>query len=278
MNQCNEPNLEQPPGGKKRGRPSAKNDAARVWEDNETTFLIEMWAQNENLYNTKHRNYFNRDIRQKTLTLLEQNLNEHGISASSKQIAKKLTDLKNYYGAQRRMIESSKASGAGASDVYVSPWKFFDQLHFLNDAFTPRRTQSNAEETAEPGPYETGNPPSAKSARKIAESQADGFQKIMASAATALQQIASRKPTQQQSGSEDDAFCSLLKAQLAQIPDCNAKDDLKIDIQQKVLQCKRHIQASVQNNLFNAAAGVQPHSSTPFGSPQSSYSSNSSGY
>ena len=37
------------------------------------------------------------------------------------------------------MIESSKSSGAGADKVYVSPWKFYESLEFLSDAFTPRK-------------------------------------------------------------------------------------------------------------------------------------------
>ena len=55
---------------------------------------------------------------------MENMLKDNGISATVKQIGKKLTDLKNYYGGQKRMIESSKPSGTGADEVYVSPWKF----------------------------------------------------------------------------------------------------------------------------------------------------------
>ena len=130
-----------------------KTDDNRTWADDENTTLIDVWAQYENLYNTKHKSYFNRDVHQKTLEAVEQKLKVTTIVVTMKQIAKKLTDLKNYYGAQRRMIESSKSSGAGT-----------DSLSFLSDAFTPRRTQSNAED---PGPYEIDNPPSAKSAHKM---------------------------------------------------------------------------------------------------------------
>ena len=37
------------------------------WEDNEIKVLIELWSQYANLFNTKHKNYFNRDSRQKSL-------------------------------------------------------------------------------------------------------------------------------------------------------------------------------------------------------------------
>ena len=39
------------------------------------------------------------------------------------------------------MIESLKYSGAGADEVYVSFWKFYESLDFLNDAFTPWKTK-----------------------------------------------------------------------------------------------------------------------------------------
>ena len=59
--------------------------------------------------------------RAKTLTSMENTLKDNGITATVKQIGKKLADLKNYYGGQKRMIESSKSSGAGGNEVYVSP-------------------------------------------------------------------------------------------------------------------------------------------------------------
>ena len=107
---------------KKAGRPAEpKNEATRSWTDDEINFLIEAWAKHENLYNTKHKSYFNRDKRQKSLTSMENTLKDNGITATVKEIGKILTDLKNYYEGQKRMIESSKSSGAGADEVYVSP-------------------------------------------------------------------------------------------------------------------------------------------------------------
>ena len=107
---------------KKTGRPTKpKNEAARSWTDDEINVLIEAWTKHENLYNTKHKSNFNRDKQQKSLTSMENTLKDNGITATVKQIGKILTDLKNYYGDQKRMIESSKSSGAGADEVYVSP-------------------------------------------------------------------------------------------------------------------------------------------------------------
>ena len=109
---------------KKAGLPAkSKNEATCSWTDDEINVLIETLAEHENLYDTKHKSYFNRDIRQKSLTSMENTLKDNGITATVKQIGKKFVNLKNFYGGQKQMIESSKSSGAGADEVYVTPWK-----------------------------------------------------------------------------------------------------------------------------------------------------------
>ena len=148
------------PKKRKRGRPPGKTDGTRNWSDEETASLCNLWNQYENLYNTQHPMYYSRDARQKSLESIVNSLSESGITATIKQVTKKLTDLKTYYGAQRRMVESSKTSGAGTSDVFTSSWKFYETLSFLNDSFTPRETKSNA------STYNTNNPPSNKAAKK----------------------------------------------------------------------------------------------------------------
>ena len=84
---------------------------------------------------------------------MKSTLIDSGITAIVKQIGKKLTDLKNYYGAQKWMIESSKSGGAGECEVYVSPWRFYESLEFLSNAFTPQKTKSNANDEDDGSPY-----------------------------------------------------------------------------------------------------------------------------
>ena len=105
-------------------------------------------------------------------------LKDSDIEATTQQITKKLTDLKNYYGGQRRMTEGSKTSGAGSDDVYVSVWKFYE---IDCDAFTPRKTKSNAIEEDDDTPYVNAKRPSAKSSKKIALSNQTELQNIMSS-------------------------------------------------------------------------------------------------
>lgn len=269
---------------RKRGRPATKNEAARVWTDEETSLLIDLWAQHENLFNTKHRMYFNRDARQKSIAAIEETLNSNNVAATAKQIAKKLTDLKNYFGAQKRMTESSKTSGAGTDEVFCSSWKFYDSLYFLNDAFTPRQTVSNASDEIEIAetPYENAKKPSSKSEKKIASAQKNEMQRVMSTAASALESIMSKRKIEKESAAEDedDAFCNLLKKQLKLIPDCDAKDDLKLTVQQMVVSCKRHVKnASTprQNPFALFSSSSQDSHGSFYGSPASNSSSVTSG-
>ena len=61
----------------------------------------------------------------KNVDFYGETLKDKEITATVKQIGKKLADLKNYYRGQKRMIESSKSSGAGGNEVYVSPFYNF---------------------------------------------------------------------------------------------------------------------------------------------------------
>ena len=47
---------------KKADRPAKpKNETFRSWTDDEINVLTEAWAEHENLYNRKHKSYFNRN-------------------------------------------------------------------------------------------------------------------------------------------------------------------------------------------------------------------------
>ena len=143
------------------------------------------------------------------------------------------------------MTEGSKKSGAGSDDICVSVWKFSEKLEFLSDAFTPRKTKSNANEEDDDTPYVNAKPPSAKSSKKIALSNQTELQNIMRSAARAIQFVILSKNPQAPQNNEntDETFGKCLIDQLKAIPGCDLKDDLKITLQQMVLRCKRQVNA-----------------------------------
>ena len=106
----------------KASRPAKpKNEATRSWTDDEINVLIEEWAEHENLYNAKHKRYYNRDIRQKLLTLMENTLKDNGTTATVKQFGKKLIDLKNYYGVKNEWLKAR-------NPVELEPMKYMQDL------------------------------------------------------------------------------------------------------------------------------------------------------
>ena len=220
---------------RKRGRPKKAKDM-KDWEDNEIEFLVELWSQYENLFNTKHKNYFNRDIRQKSLENIKLKLEEQNITATEKQISEKLTNLKNYYGGQKRLIDSRKANSTGFRQVYRSNWKFFSSLTFLQNAFTPRGTYCNGSESPA---VDTVCPPSSKSARKSEAAKRDTEAQVTELLAESNEKEETIQIGQNCLSNQDRIFCDLIYAILQDIPDSEDKDLLKLNIQQILIK-KKH--------------------------------------
>ena len=81
----------------------------------------------------------------------------------------KITRLRNYYGGENNKVEKSKTSGGDIDSVPT--WEFFDSFEFLKDNLVARPTNSNLEDDnsslCNPSIYNSDNPPSAKSVRKM---------------------------------------------------------------------------------------------------------------
>ena len=65
----------------------------------------------------------------------------HFSGLTSEELQKKMSGT--YYGKEIGKERSSRTSGKGTKDVYLSKWPFFASLHFLRDNITPRKTSSN---------------------------------------------------------------------------------------------------------------------------------------
>ena len=279
---------------KKRGRPSRK--AEFDWTDEDTFRLIELWSAKEVLYNCKHSQYSKKDVREKALESILISLQDEGVPlTSTKQIQEKLTNLRNYFAAERRKIESSRKSGAGTESLYKSCWKFFNHLAFLQDNFVPRETTSNiSESTPEASEasnmstsgssYSVSNPPSAKAARKLRERQREAAESVMEQAAKALGQITTRREKERAIpkswNPEDKCFADMILQMLNGIADCEAKAFAKIEFQQKLIQLKYGLSQQAptyhqQSTIFQAGrqgelfSPMQRHMSTP--SPSQSF-------
>lgn len=229
------------PAAKKRGRPGKKDN--KEWQDEEIFMLINIWSTKEELFNCRDERYQNRDNRSKAIDSIKDTLATSGFEVDNKQIQEKLTNLRNYFAAELRKIEASKKSGAGSGSIYKSTWKFFPHLEFLQDNFVPRPTSSNLstppDQELQNMPYPVGNAPSAKAAKKMKELQKGAAEKVMETAAKALEKISERREKMNATEkTEDRCFVELLYQMLIEIPECEEKAMAMLQIQQIVIRLR----------------------------------------
>ena len=144
------------------------------WTDEEASPLIEQWSKYLVLYNIKHPRYFDKEEKNKAFAKIKEELQQQSINFTVKEINDKITNLRSYYGSQRRLEESSKKSGAGADEVFASKWKFYPALAFSSDNLIPRNTVNNLTSNENLNPsicYDIPNQPTLK--KKVKQSQSN---------------------------------------------------------------------------------------------------------
>lgn len=220
----------------KQKKPSKrKMEKKRIWTDDEVSHLIELWAGEEILYNVKHKLYFNKQERQKSLARVKTNLLDNfDTDVTEKDINEKMTALRTYYGAERRKAKS----GDGADDVYVSRWRHFTALEFLSDSIVPRSTYSNMGNNEDALFSNSTFTPSSK-VRRNHSKQPNPAQKLMERALSSLDDIQTRnekdKENEGKERSEDDLLCEMLHQMLKNIPESQEKAIFRLELQQKVI-------------------------------------------
>eukprot|EP00794_Sanderia_malayensis_P004987 gene4987-5645_t len=224
------------------------------WPDHLVEALINEWQQQDILYDVSHPQYHMKDKRriaiQRIITVFE--IQEVSPLPSYGEINKKMNSLRTYFVAEKNKANQSRVSGAGANEVYKSRWQFYESLQFLADNVLPRRTESNLtkrnadtpieEEENEIYAYPVNNKPSAKSAKKTEALKTD---QLLETAITALRQP-TVKPSDNSERTADKIFGEMVWKMLQEIPDCYAKDIVKMDIQRLLIQAKHSRQPTVQ--------------------------------
>ena len=121
---------------------------------------------------------------------------------------------------------------------------------------SPRTTKNNSTISTEQdnvgSPYAKARPPSVKSSKKHAQN--NELNKVMVTDTSALESAISSKKNDAklnliEDDDFDDTFGKMLIGQLKLIPECDLKDDLKIDLQQTVLKSKRQVIAQKENSV-----------------------------
>ena len=218
---------------KPKGRPRADSQDAKIWFDEEVFALIEIWSNFEQLYNVKHSLYRLKDERTKNLDKVQQQLQEKGFEATTKQISEKMVVLKNYFSAEKRKSEASaRKSASGREDIYIPKWQFYRHLLFLKDNFTPKATESNIKrKSSEECP---SNNKAKVSKTNLEISRVASSIENIADAFSAKKCVATNDTKIVRS--EDDIFGELIVKMLSKIPSSEEKYMLQLRMQQDIIQ------------------------------------------
>lgn len=146
----------------------------REWSHPEIVRLIELWSEEQCLFNARHPDYHKKDRRNNALTRLKETLDNEEIFINLDDIISKIHSLRVYYSSQRSKRDQSVKSGAGADDVYKIKWQYFNRLEFLNNNLQPRKTVSNLSTYSppvSPSVCSGGAPPNSKISKQQRKKQ-----------------------------------------------------------------------------------------------------------
>lgn len=120
-----------------------------TWSREAILCLIETYENYPCLYVTTSDNYKNRNIKNKALEEIANDLNKKLLtSLTAKEVQAKLHGLRTQYLGELNKIKKSKVSGTSSDSVYVPKWQFFEKLHFLGvPAAVVTQGESNIDHT-----------------------------------------------------------------------------------------------------------------------------------
>ncbi|RVE39903.1 hypothetical protein evm_015447 [Chilo suppressalis] len=111
--------------------------------------FISIYQSEPCLWKVKSKIYHNRDLRNAALDKLLSKYKEIDAEANRDAVLKKINSLRTAYQKERKKVEESKRSGAGADAVYVPKLWYYKELSFINDQNVARTSVSNVDENEE---------------------------------------------------------------------------------------------------------------------------------
>ena len=215
--------------------------AERPWTDDEISTLINLWSSKEVLFKASHNDYHDKNKKQ---LALQEIANEMGISDNLVQ--KKMSSLRTYFGAVHGNYKKSiTKSGNGRGAVKKPVWPWYEPLLFLKDNISARTTTSNlntydfsydAETCDTVKKRRTGNTNNFSHESFFAE-QSDMMKK-------ACKVLETTETSKEKTKDSDDIFGEMIADSLRKIPECDAKEELKLEMQGLILKTKRSLKFS----------------------------------
>ncbi|CAH1978382.1 unnamed protein product [Acanthoscelides obtectus] len=112
-----------------------------------TREFIELYRAHPCLWQTKAKEYLDKNKKNAAYTLLVEKLQSIQPNATKQSVITKINTLRG--GFRREQVQNSKRSGAALEDVYVPSLWYYELLLFLKDQEIPRQSVSNIESEEE---------------------------------------------------------------------------------------------------------------------------------
>ena len=185
-----------------------------------------LWEGNKILYNVSLSDYLNKV---KKLAAVKQ-ISEQ-LEANEENISKKMASRRSYYCQLRSQYKSAKTkSGSGTADIKKPTSPFFDSLKFLDDNLTVKGTSSSIN-LSEVSQFK-------KKRKEVNSSKVEQWMTNQNALMSKLIQSYD-EPKESTFVTEDELFGQVIAKSIAKIPDGEIKEELKIEIQQCILNAKR---------------------------------------
>ena len=141
------------------------------------------------------------------------------------------TSLRSCCCQLRSQYKSAKTNnGSGTADIKKPTWLFFDSLKFLGDNLTVKGTSSSIN-LIEVSQFK-------KKRKEVNSSEVDEWMTNQNALMSKLIQ-SNDEPKESTFVTEDELFGQVIAKSIAKIPDGEIKEELKIEIQQCILNAKR---------------------------------------
>lgn len=118
----------------------AKSVKRLSFSDNQIMLLIELYRENECLWNVKSPEYKNNVKRKGAIANISEKM-----GFTEEIIKKKIASIRSTYLLEKKKIKDSQHTGTGTDDVYHSTLPWFQHMTFLNDVIIARKTLDNLE-------------------------------------------------------------------------------------------------------------------------------------
>ncbi|XP_073819710.1 uncharacterized protein [Musca autumnalis] len=100
--------------------------------------MISLFRERELLWNTNSFSYRRNDLKKKALEEIGKEMN-----MTEEAVKKRIKSLRSTYVIEKRKVEHSKKSGCDAADVYQPSLFWYEEMSFLDNYISARKSVNN---------------------------------------------------------------------------------------------------------------------------------------